>query len=635
MKFNDIKSGTNINKWEFWSKVYTKTGDVYSDLDAFVHAVFGNTVKSKSDVKKAERGVESKYPVFMPDGSQIGTVSHSVPLVISSPEIKEIDYKKKRVQCVYCEFPGKKDPFGGRLGGLFRLQDIEAYYINKNVEKIIGGVVTLDDSNLKPNTAEKEALTALGTCFYVYLRYKNVNWKDDEQYTNAFVQYINCIKENVSSYEIEGVKIDISLVNSGVGNVENYIPSFKSKTFEKKWYTTSVLTGKFLYDKVLKNILRTSVQFGGSFQIYMRESFAIKEYIFKKLNPILSKLIVPMGGDKWNPADMWIKTGKGIKVLSDYIDEVKKEDILDNEKIIKINYKMLDLYSGIGNNKLIPVSLKKLGDNVNVKVINDNREFSTRDPDQMLDLDVEYKGIRVRGDVNLYIDMTATYKIGTKVIKDDIQVVARPFNNDRAQLQVEKVVGASAVFGKIGSGPSQTLIQLNDSTAIRRMNAYRKKFEMNLAKELKEKYNVTKKILLKPGAKPGDWIISGGSAQTTDTKNIRNQIRKLIREQNPKIDGKTLEERTENLFTKIANEYIKSIFRQVGVDVQQPGRVEARMQSSEYAYVINSSKKNRDGICEAIYRYGTSQGVAIIKRDSKKRKLIQKLTESSIHIIVY
>ena len=279
--------------------------------------------------------------------------------------------------------------------------------------------------------------------------------------------------------------------------------------------------------------------------------------------------------------------------------------------------------------------LKKLGENVNVKVINDNREFSTRDPDQMLDLDVEYKGIRVRGDVNLYIDMTATYKIGTKVIKDDIQVVARPFNNDRAQLQVEKVVGASAVFGKIGSGPSQTLIQLNDSTAIRRMNAYRKKFEMNLAKELKEKYNVTKKILLKPGAKPGDWIISGGSAQTTDTKNIRNQIRKLIREQNPKIDGKTLEERTENLFTKIANEYIKSIFRQVGVDVQQPGRVEARMQSSEYAYVINSSKKNRDGICEAIYRYGTSQGVAIIKRDSKKRKLIQKLTESSIHIIVY
>ena len=91
----------------------------------------------------------------------------------------------------------------------------------------------------------------------------------------------------------------------------------------------------------------------------------------------------------------------------------------------------------------------------------------------------------------------------------------------------------------------------------------------------------------------------------------------------------------KKLFEELAKKYINSIFSKVGVDTRDPGRIQARIQSVEYAYTISSSKQNRDAICEAIYRYGTSQGVAVITKDAQGKKQLQKLAESSIHVIVY
>jgi hypothetical protein len=367
----------------------------------------------------------------------------------------------------------------------------------------------------------------------------------------------------------------------------------------------------------------------------MRESDAIMRYIFAELNPLLNKQIISLNGNKWNPADMWIKTGKGIKELGDYIVKVKKEHEDDPSRaLILINAKMLELYKGNGNNKLIPVSLKKLGANVHVKVVNDTRELDA-DPDKLYDLDVKYKGIRIASDVNLYIDMTATYKIGSKKIKDDIQVVARPFADDLAQLQVEKVSGASAVFGKIGSKPSQTLISLNDPGAMNRIKAYRRAFEKTIKDHIKQKYNIDNKIVMKFNVSSDNFIITAGKAANTDAKNIVHQIEKMLKIKFPKASQKKLREDAEKLFEELATKYITSIFSRVGVDSNDPGRIQARIQSVEYAYVVNSSKQNRDAICEAIYRYGTSQGVTVITRDAQGKKQLQKLAESSIHVIVY
>jgi hypothetical protein len=641
MLLNQIKSGTTLNKWQFWSHIYQNTSrDVYPTLQDFVKVVFGGSVKTKAGTpKQIASGVPAKYPVMDADGNVIGSVSYGVPLKILDQKIVTVSFRSKDTPCLEVEFPGKKDPFGDNLKGYFKLNSIEAHYLNKNVEKVIGGEVSLNEGHVKPGTAENEALTALGTIFYTYLRYHGINWPNtkagDEKYTNAFIQYINCLKEGVSSYKVDKVTVNVSQVNNAFGNHQDYIPDFKSKTFEQKWYRTSVVTGKFLYEKVLKSILKSSINFGGSFQIYMRESHAIASFIFAKLNPILNKQIIPLNGNKWNPADMWIKTGTAIKELSDYIDEVKKDyEDEPSRALILINAKMLELYKGNGNNKLLPISLKKLGENVHVKVVNDTREMDA-DPDKLYDLDVKYKGIRIAADVNLYIDMTATYKIGNKKIVDDIQVVARPFADDLAQLQVEKVSGASAVFGKIGSKPSQTLISLNDPSAVGRIRAYRRAFEKTILDYIKLNYGSNKKITMKYNVSNTNFIVSAGKAANTDAKNIVNQIEKLMKEKYPKESPTKLKKQSESLFNELAGKYITSIFSKVGVNSNDPGRIQARIQSAEYAYVINSSKSNRDAVCEAIYKYGTSQGVSVITKDPTGKKHLQKLAESSIHLIVY
>lgn len=642
MILSDRKSGTTLNKWEFWSHIYKNTSEaVYPSLNSFVEAVFGKSVKTKKGTaKQIATGVKAKNPVFDIKGNIIGSVSHSVSLKIKEPKIKIITIKEKPIDCLYVEFPGEQDPFGKSLRGYFKLNSIEAYYSNKNVEKIIGGTVSLNDGHVKPGTAENEALTALGTIFYTYLKHHGVNWSNnktgDEKYTTAFIQYINCLKENISSYEIDGITINVNDINSALGNKESYLSDFRSKTFEQKWYRTSVITGKLLYEKVLKNIL-ANINFNGSFEIYMRESHAISKYIFTKLNPLLNKQIISLNGNKWNPADMWIKTGTSIKELSDYIDEVKKEyEEEPSRALVLINAKMLELYKGNGNNKLIPISLKKLGENVHVKVVNDTRELDA-DPDKLYDLNVTYKGIRVnsKSDVNLFIDMEASYKIGSKTIKDDIQVVARPFADDLAQLQVEKVSGASAVFGKIGSKPSQTLISLNDSGAMNRIRAYRRAFEKTIKDYINQEYNIDSKIIMKYNVSSDNFIITAGKAANTDAKNIINQIEKLLRTKFSKSPSKKIADDAKKLFEELAKKYINSIFSKVGVDTRDPGRIQARIQSVEYAYTISSSKQNRDAICEAIYRYGTSQGVAVITKDAQGKKQLQKLAESSIHVIVY
>lgn len=641
MILSDRKSGTTLNKWEFWSHVYENTSEaVYPSLNSFVEAVFGKSVKTKKGTSiQIARGVKAKNPVFDIKGNIIGSVSNSIPLKIKDPKIKVITIKEKLIDCLYVEFIGEQDPFGKSLRGYFKLSSIEAYYSNKNVEKIIGGTVSLNDGHVKPGTAENEALTALGTIFYTYLKHHGVNWSNnkigDEKYTTAFIQYINCLKENIDSYEIDGVTINVNDVTSALGNKASYLSDFRSKTFEQKWYRTSVITGKLLYEKVLKNILINSINFNGSFEIYMRESHAISKYIFTKLNPLLNKQIISLNGNKWNPADMWIKTGTSIKELSDYIDEVNKEyEQEPSRALMLINAKMLELYKGNGKNKLIPISLKKLGENGNVKVVNDTRELDA-DPDKLYDLDVKYKGVRVRSEVNLYIDMEASYKIGSKTIKDDIQVVARPFADDLAQLQVEKISGASAVFGKIGSKPSQTLISLNDSGAMNRIRAYRRAFEKTIKDYINQKYNIDSKIIMKYNVSSDNFIITAGKAANTDAKNIINQIEKLLRTKFPKSPSKKISDDAKKLFEELATKYINSIFSKVGVDTSDPGRIQSRIQSVEYAYAISSSKQNRDAICEAIYRYGTSQGVAVITKNAEGKKQLQKMAESSIHVIVY
>lgn len=110
MLLNDTKSGTTLNKWQFWFHIYENTSrEIYPTLKDFIKVVFGDSVKTKpGTAKQVATGVAAKNPVYDIHGNVIGCVSYGIPLEIKDGEIKVILIKEKPFDCLYVIFPGEK-----------------------------------------------------------------------------------------------------------------------------------------------------------------------------------------------------------------------------------------------------------------------------------------------------------------------------------------------------------------------------------------------------------------------------------------------------------------------------------------------------------------------------------------------
>lgn len=100
-------------------------------------------------------------------------------------------------------------------------------------------------------------------------------------------------------------------------------------------------------------------------KIFDGGSFTANPYLaFEKAN-------TGVGGDKWNPADMWVMTGKGVQKL------VHLNRVIKSRKKLSVNVANNFLMEQFKSGDIIPVSLKKPSDPAHIVVVNSD-EFIER-----------------------------------------------------------------------------------------------------------------------------------------------------------------------------------------------------------------------------------------------------------------
>lgn len=100
-------------------------------------------------------------------------------------------------------------------------------------------------------------------------------------------------------------------------------------------------------------------------KIFDGGSFTANPYLaFEKAN-------TGVGGDKWNPADMWVMSGKGVQKL------VHLNRVIKGRKKLSVNVANNFLMEQFRSGDIIPVSLKKPSDPAHIVVVNSD-EFIER-----------------------------------------------------------------------------------------------------------------------------------------------------------------------------------------------------------------------------------------------------------------
>ena len=211
------------------------------------------------------------------------------------------------------------------------------------------------------------------------------------------------------------------------------IYNFLKTDFDKKgnWYDTTLVTAQKLYTadsgyggKLLKsskyaeyNFHRDSTFMNSIYELFKENSKSIKK-----------TLGLTIGGDKWNPGDIWISTQKEFPVGKD-LPSIKNM----NDRLLK-RWKDADIMG---------ISLKKLGKNPTFSVYNlpDQKHWFP-----FIEIESPKSPL---GSKDMYI----TAGKGGDTIKIQIRTFGRD-NNVQCEIK-----GASAAGGKAGFGITKTLLR--------------------------------------------------------------------------------------------------------------------------------------------------------------------------------
>ena len=189
------------------------------------------------------------------------------------------------------------------------------------------------------------------------------------------------------------------------------------------WYDTTIKTAKIIYEKKLKGK-------NEKYNFHRDSKFMNSIYdLFKENLKEINKIGLRIGGDKWNPGDIWISSERQFPTKTD-LPSVRSMNVYLLEKYRKA--------------KIIGVSLKKLGANPKYETYN------------LPDQDISFKFKRV---VPQTVNGTNSKDMYVDAGKNDgdirIQIRTFDFNNN---IQCE-IKGKNAAGGKAGFGVTSYLIK--------------------------------------------------------------------------------------------------------------------------------------------------------------------------------
>jgi hypothetical protein len=195
-------------------------------------------------------------------------------------------------------------------------------------------------------------------------------------------------------------------------NVTDSLESIKAFSQDKSWLNTFILSANALYNQFANP----------NFEFHRGSKFVQSIYdAYKKASKNEG---ISMQSDKWNPADIWL------------VDK----SILDTTfpiNLQELNALLLDLFN---DNKLIGVSLKKLGKSASLSLGNASES--------------EVKKVTIES-----IEAKPTNK-GSQINYNDGKIYFRTFNF--ATNFAGEILGKTAAHGKIGEGPLRDILKQNN-----------------------------------------------------------------------------------------------------------------------------------------------------------------------------
>ena len=195
------------------------------------------------------------------------------------------------------------------------------------------------------------------------------------------------------------------------------------------WYDTTIKTAKIIYEKKLKGK-------NEKYNFHRDSKFMNSIYdLFKENLKEINKIGLRIGGDKWNPGDIWISSERQFPTKTD-LPSVRSMNVYLLEKYRKA--------------KIIGVSLKKLGANPRYETYN------------LPDQDISFKFKRV---VPQTVNGTNSKDMYVDAGKNDGDIRIQIRTSDYGQDIQCEIKGKNAAGGKAGFGITSYLMkQLADET---------------------------------------------------------------------------------------------------------------------------------------------------------------------------
>lgn len=270
----------------------------------------------------------------------------------------------------------------------------------------------------------------------------------------------------------------VSDVTSGLDSIIEYV------TTKKQWTSTFVNTANLLLTTFPSKSLQQHR--GSSFVRSIYGAFATaKKQEGSSLN-----------SDKWNPADIWM------------VDE----SILGMEfptNLEELNGMMADLYT---NRKLIGISLKQLAGAGEIKVYNLDKEATKSH---------QYKGYDSRPTNN-----------NTVLLYDDGSITFRTFNF--AGNFAGEIKGKKAAHGKIGHGPINDVLKLNELSLLPNAKEVQEGFKNNNQKLIDDFYQSYKEIVENINPEQFDELIKSKDLNWLTSKYLSTKLAFILKPLEPK-----------------------------------------------------------------------------------------------------
>ena len=330
-----------------------------------------------------------------------------------------------------------------------------------------GGQGAKKDGKISTGGRTTEVLSETGFCFYFAM---SVNGHMDDYNIEAWRQVKNTSDFQTLCAKFRGVKKVLSYQFNDVKDMDNYL---------SKMYAFLTMEG---WDQVIRRQVkkfRSKYPKVGSSYLIARPS-ALKSDIspYTAYNNISASLkgyiglSSKVGPDKWNPADFWIFSRKGLKMIEQWNIKSKrlasiKAEMYSSSYMNLVNKQLFKLYK---SNDVFPVSLKKSGMTVKIVEVNTGKDE--------IEQTVEYDDVllaETNQDVQIFYTLK-TYEnkklVSSKKLFAKMKTLAGGF---RLEL-FEKGRDAQARHGSIGVGLQNYIIYNTDDSGIQVLDDIRQDY---------------------------------------------------------------------------------------------------------------------------------------------------------------